>query len=67
MIRLARARYDSAIVYLKGGFEAWKKAGKEIDTIESISMDDLADRLTREPGAAILDVRKNLNTRVSMW
>ena len=29
--RLARVGYDHAIGFLKGGFEAWKKAGKEID------------------------------------
>ena len=34
--RLARVGYDYTIGYLKGGFEAWKKAGKEVDQIKSI-------------------------------
>jgi len=36
--RLARVGYDNAKGYLKGGLKAWKKAGKEIDTVESVSV-----------------------------
>jgi len=56
--RLARVGYDNTIGYLKGGFEAWKKAGKETDTIESISVDELAKRMEENPNLNILDVRK---------
>ena len=35
--RLSRVGFDSAIGYLKGGIEAWKAAGKEIDQITSIT------------------------------
>ena len=56
--RLARVGYDNTIGYLKGGFEAWKKAGKETDTIESISVDELAKRMEENPDLNILDVRK---------
>ena len=56
--RLARVGYDNTIGYLKGGFEAWKNAGKETDTIESISVDVLAKRLEENPDLKILDVRK---------
>lgn len=57
--RLARVGYDHAIGYLAGGFDAWKAAGKEIDTVESISVADLASQLAHEPqGAKVLDVRK---------
>lgn len=56
--RLARVGYDNTIGYLKGGFEAWKNAGKETDTIESISVDELAKRLEENPTLNILDVRK---------
>ena len=34
--RLSRVGYDNAIGFLQGGFEAWKNAGKEVDTIESV-------------------------------
>lgn len=56
--RLARVGYDNTIGYLKGGFEAWKKAGKETDAIESISVDELAKRMEENPDLNILDVRK---------
>ncbi|SFT06357.1 MBL fold metallo-hydrolase [Sphingobacterium wenxiniae] len=56
--RLARVGYDNTIGYLKGGFEAWKNAGKETDTIESISVEELAKRMEENPDLNILDVRK---------
>lgn len=56
--RLARVGYDNTIGYLKGGFDAWKNAGKETDTIESISVDELAKRMEENPNLNILDVRK---------
>ncbi|MGC8751163.1 MBL fold metallo-hydrolase [Hydrotalea sp.] len=56
--RLARVGYDYTIGYLKGGFNAWKAAGKEIDTILSISPEELAEKM-KEEEVNILDVRKN--------
>lgn len=56
--RLARVGYDHTIGYLAGGFEAWKEAGKETDQIESISADELAQRMKNNK-LHILDVRKN--------
>ena len=56
--RLARVGYDNTIGYLKGGFEAWKNAGKETDSIESITVDELAKRMEENPDLNILDVRK---------
>ncbi len=57
--RLARVGYDNAIGYLKGGIEKWKAAGKEIDSIESISTEELAERIKNGAEVNILDVRKN--------
>jgi rhodanese-related sulfurtransferase len=57
IIRLARVGFDHAIGYLKGGIEAWKKAGREIDTIPSITAAELADTWSKEP-VNILDVRR---------
>jgi len=34
--RLSRVGFDYTLGYLKGGFEAWKKASKEYDTVSSI-------------------------------
>ncbi|MGA0558409.1 MBL fold metallo-hydrolase [Larkinella sp. VNQ87] len=56
--RLARVGYDHTIGYLKGGFTAWQQAGKPIDTIESIPAQELASRLSHDPSAVVLDVRK---------
>lgn len=56
--RLARVGYDHTIGYLNGGFETWKKAGKEIDTIKSISVDEFAAIAEKNPDINILDVRK---------
>ena len=57
--RLARVGYDNALGYLAGGVEAWKKAGKEIDTITSISADELAEVLSKNEKAIVVDVRKH--------
>jgi glyoxylase-like metal-dependent hydrolase (beta-lactamase superfamily II)/rhodanese-related sulfurtransferase len=35
--RLSRVGFDHTLGYLQGGFDAWKKASKEYDTISSIS------------------------------
>ncbi len=55
--RLARVGYDNAIGYLKGGYEAWAKDGKETDKIESIDVDELYARQENGP-VNIVDVRK---------
>ncbi|HTI10545.1 MAG TPA: MBL fold metallo-hydrolase [Puia sp.] len=56
-IRLARAGLDQSIGYLAGGFRAWKAAGKETDTIPSLSAPELATKRAGE-AAILLDVRK---------
>ena len=56
--RLARVGYDYTIGFLKGGFAAWEKAGKETDTIKSVSAEELASIMKKE-NINILDVRKN--------
>ncbi len=57
--RLARVGYDYAIGYLKGGFKAWEKSGKEVDSITSITVEELAKIKENDPDIHILDVRKN--------
>lgn len=56
--RLARVGYDNTLGYLKGGIEAWKAAGKEVDSIESISADEFAKRQAAGKVEHVLDVRK---------
>jgi glyoxylase-like metal-dependent hydrolase (beta-lactamase superfamily II)/rhodanese-related sulfurtransferase len=55
--RLARVGYDHAIGYLKGGFEAWRAAGKEVDTVDSVNAEELAG-LKNIQALSILDVRR---------
>jgi len=56
--RLARVGYDFTIGYLKGGFNSWKNAGKEVDQIKSITAEELAGIMNTEK-VNILDVRKS--------
>ncbi len=55
--RLARVGYDNVFGFLKGGIAAWRSAGKEVDTIESISADEFAQRLKKDK-LHVVDVRK---------
>ncbi len=56
--RLSRVGYDYVIGYLEGGFDAWKNADKEVDSIKSISAEELAAIMDTNPQANVLDVRK---------
>ncbi|AKK72407.1 beta-lactamase [Chryseobacterium sp. P1-3] len=54
--RLSRVGFDNVAGYLKGGFEAWKNAGKETDEIKRITPAEFAEQFTEN--ARIIDVRK---------
>ena len=56
--RLARVGYDYCIGYLKGGFDAWKNAGMEVDTIKSITVDEFSELAKADSNIHILDARK---------
>jgi glyoxylase-like metal-dependent hydrolase (beta-lactamase superfamily II)/rhodanese-related sulfurtransferase len=56
--RLARVGYDYAIGFLAGGFKSWADAGKEVDSIRSISANELAEIQAKDASINILDVRK---------
>ncbi|MFN8292434.1 MAG: MBL fold metallo-hydrolase [Chitinophagales bacterium] len=58
IIRLARVGYDNTIGYLENGFSSWKAAGKEIEQITSITVEELAAAANANPHLSILDVRK---------
>ncbi|RZW39783.1 MAG: MBL fold metallo-hydrolase, partial [Flavobacteriaceae bacterium] len=55
--RLSRVGFDATIGYLEGGFESWKKAGKEIDTVSSISASKFKKAI-QDSAVPIFDVRK---------
>jgi len=56
-MRLARIGLEDAHGYLKGGIEAWSKAGLALATLSQITIESLNDRL---PSSAlqVLDVRR---------
>ena len=54
--RLARVGFDNVIGYLEGGFESWKNSGKTIDTLQSVSAEDLEVEIGKN--AIVFDVRK---------
>ena len=57
ILRLARVGYDNVIGYLEGGIETWEASGQEVDTITSITPDELADKMAEEK-VMVIDVRR---------
>jgi rhodanese-related sulfurtransferase len=55
--RLSRIGFDHVIGYLKGGYDSWKMAGKEIDSVNRISAAEFSERQKRE-SSQILDLRR---------
>lgn len=58
VIRLARVGFSNVIGYVAGGFEAWKKAGEDIDMIINVEPDELAMDIPFDEHLVVLDVRK---------
>ena len=56
--RLSRVGYDNTLGYLKDGIASWISAGKEIETIDSISSDEFSNHFNNET-INVLDVRKD--------
>ncbi len=54
--RLSRVGFDNVLGILGGGIEAWKNAGKEIATMESVSVEAFADDFTEN--SVVVDARK---------
>ncbi|MCA0230867.1 MAG: MBL fold metallo-hydrolase [Bacteroidetes bacterium] len=57
ILRLARVGYDNVIGYLEGGIQTWVASGQEVDTITSITPDELADKMAEEK-VLVIDVRR---------
>ncbi len=55
--RLSRVGFDNILGHLKGGFAAWKNAGKETDLIRRITADQFAEEI-KSGKSKIIDVRK---------
>ncbi len=57
IMRLARVGYDKVIGYLKGGFDSWKKEGKEFDTINRMSPEEF-EKVFDKDKQLVIDVRR---------
>ena len=57
VIRLSRVGFDNVVGFIKGGFEAWKKDGREIDEVTRITPEEFESKL-KVGESVVLDVRK---------
>lgn len=55
--RLARVGFDNTLGYLKGGFKTWLQAGRDIESIDSISAVEFEKR-SKVRELQVFDVRK---------
>lgn len=55
--RLSRVGFDNILGHLKGGFETWQKSGKEMDSVDRISVESFADQV-KIGESKVIDVRK---------
>ncbi|TSE07259.1 MBL fold metallo-hydrolase [Aquimarina algiphila] len=55
--RLSRVGFDNTLGYLEGGFDAWRQAAMEYDTVSTISV-DILKKILDEENIPIFDVRK---------
>jgi glyoxylase-like metal-dependent hydrolase (beta-lactamase superfamily II)/rhodanese-related sulfurtransferase len=55
--RLSRVGFDNLIGHLEGGFDAWKKTGKEIDTVNRITAEEFAKQV-KIGESKVIDIRK---------
>ncbi|HLV43203.1 MAG TPA: MBL fold metallo-hydrolase [Brumimicrobium sp.] len=57
VIRLSRVGFDNVVGFIKGGFEAWKNDGREIDEVTRITPEEFESKL-KVGESVVLDVRK---------
>jgi hydroxyacylglutathione hydrolase len=55
--RLSRVGYDNTLGFLKGGIETWRSDGKQIESVNSISAEEFAEK-NASNDLNVLDVRK---------
>ncbi len=55
--RLSRVGFDQVLGYLKGGFDSWKNAGKETDSVRRIDAETFEKEVSGKE-VKIIDVRK---------
>ena len=55
--RLSRVGFDKTLGYLQGGFEAWRHAAKEYDTVDSVPAVSFKEIMEENP-IPVIDVRR---------
>lgn len=58
VIRLARVGFSRIEGYLKGGYDAWQKAGENVDLIIDVEADELAIDIPHDKNLVVVDVRR---------
>jgi hydroxyacylglutathione hydrolase len=53
-----RIGHENVAGYLDGGLDAWRAGGGIVEAGAAITVKDLAERLGREPGLVVIDVRQ---------
>ena len=56
IMRLSRVGFDNTLGFLEGGIASWQSAGKEIDSMQTVSAHTLKEALEKE--MPVFDVRK---------
>ncbi len=56
--RLSRVGFDNTLGYLKGGFQAWRNASKEYDTVSPVTPEKLKELMASDKEMKVFDVRK---------
>jgi hydroxyacylglutathione hydrolase len=57
-LRLARVGLENVAGFLDGGVLAWQRAGRVLDRLPQIAVDELRARLAEDPSLQVLDVRR---------
>jgi glyoxylase-like metal-dependent hydrolase (beta-lactamase superfamily II)/rhodanese-related sulfurtransferase len=58
VLRLARVGLENVAGFLEGGVLAWERAGRELERLPQIAVDELRARLAEDPALQVLDVRR---------
>ncbi|MGB5653171.1 MAG: rhodanese-like domain-containing protein, partial [Robiginitalea sp.] len=56
--RLSRVGYDNTLGFLAGGFETWKKSGKEYETTGRVTVEEVVAQYESGTLPLVIDVRK---------
>ncbi|MDX1333201.1 MAG: MBL fold metallo-hydrolase [Robiginitalea sp.] len=56
--RLSRVGYDNTLGFLKGGFDSWKESGKDVETTNRVTVEEVVRKYEKKELPMVIDVRK---------